>query len=107
MKPRLVTEQALFLLMDDLFQLSANHWVRPDGALIKHDHAIFRQRADGKFTVPGMPDFTDDKHIQRQIQRVRDPRCHYHSAARQSQYQVSSNPLLLEATTQPQSRVLA
>ena len=68
---------------------------------------MLRQRADGKFTVPGMPNLADDEHVQRQMQRVRDPRRDDHAAARQSQHQVSSNPLLLQAATQPQSRVFA
>ena len=54
-----------------------------------------------------MPDLANDEHVQRQMQRVRDPRRHDYAAARQSQHQVSPNPLLLQATTQLQSRVLA
>ena len=107
MEPRLVTAQALFLLLDDLFQLRASHRVRPNGPLVQHDHPVLRQRADGKFTVPGMPDFPDDEHIQRQMQRLGHRRRHNHPAARQPQHQVGPNPLLLQATTQPQSRVFA
>ena len=82
-------------------------WVRPDGILVKHHYAILRQRADSKFTVPGMPDLADEEHVQGQMQRACHARGNDYAAARQSQHQVSSNPLLLQANTQPQSRVLA
>ena len=65
------------------------------------------QRADGKFTVPRMPDLANDEHPQRQTQRARHPGRDDHPAARQPQHQVSANPLLLQATTQLYSRVLA
>ena len=49
-----------------------------DDPLVEHGHAVLCQRADGELTMPGMPDLANDEHVQRQVQRLRDPRRHHH-----------------------------
>ena len=68
---------------------------------------MLRQRAHGKFTLPGMPDLANNEHVQRQAQYVCDRGRNDHPAARQSQHQVSPNPLVLQATPQLQPGIVA
>src|ERR1019366_7835334 len=67
MKSGLVTAQPLLLLFNNRFQLCSDHWVRPNDILVKDGHAVLRQRADRKLTMPGMSDLADEEHVQRQV----------------------------------------
>jgi hypothetical protein len=54
-----------------------------------------------------MPDLANNEHVQRQAQYVCDRGRNDHPAARQSQHQVSPNPLVLQATPQLQPGIVA
>ena len=106
-KSGLVIAQPLLLLFDNCLQVRPDHRVRANDILIEHGHAVLRQRADGKFTLPGMPDLANEEHVEGQTQSARHLRRDDHSAARQPQHQVGPDPLVLQATPQLQPGVFA
>ena len=111
-KPDPETDTVARAAVEEFFQLFADGWKANDGAAVAsffvEDGALinpFGQRADGKFALPWMPDFADDEHVERPLQRARHAGGDDHAAARQSQHQVGLDPLFTQMLAEPMSRI--
>jgi len=107
MELRLAGAETFFFLFEDGRQLRANSRVGADCAFIEQGYVAFGQRADGKFTVPGVPDFADSDHAQGPAESLRHLGGHDYPAARQPQYQVGLNCLRLQQICQFEPCVFA
>ena len=51
-----------------------------DNRLVQDDHAVFGKRADCELTEGGVADFSNDQHVERQVQFLSDTAGHNHTA---------------------------
>ena len=105
MKLRTIFPQPLLFLRNHVVQFRARQRIFPLERLVENDDIRFGQRADGKFALPRMPDFADDEHVERPLQRARHLGGDDHAAARQSQHQVGLDALFKQVLAEPPPRI--
>ena len=84
MELRAVFPQPFIFLRNHVIEFRPRQRIFPFERLVEDDDIRFGQRADGEFALPRVPDFADDEHVKRPLQRPRHPGGHDHAAARQA-----------------------
>ncbi len=103
----MVFTQSGGFLLDDLIQIRTDWRIHTKSGFVQNDHVSLGERAHGKFTVPGMPDFADDKNIQWALENIRHLCGYNHPATRQAENPIGFHASTLQVASQPPAGILA
>jgi hypothetical protein len=107
MKPRFIIAQTVFLLPYDLSQFGLDNRIGANHAVVENDYSFLCKRADGKLTMKGMSDFSNDQDVEGQMQDSRDLCGNNHSSSWQAKDEVQLPTLLEEAPAESPSRIFS